>query len=140
MGAIGAEVTILVVDDDAEFLSSLGTALDISGYQVIRAFDATQAQTAMHEGHQVDLLIVDIVLPDKSGLELIHTTSRSVSPPKILATSANQSALHLEIATYMGADLAIPKFPQYPGDPFPVIEWNVAIRNTLSLERRIAQK
>jgi CheY-like chemotaxis protein len=128
---LATDLTVLVVDDDEEFVSALRVALNSSGYQVLQALSGMQGLAFIHEAQPVHLIVIDIVLPDKSGLELIHAAARSLRPPKVLAISAFQSPLHLEIAKYMGADLAISKFPQESDEPFPAKQWTDTVRQVL---------
>lgn len=128
-----SRTTVLVVDDDAAFVSDLAVALDGSGYRVLRAADAEAAYTIMNEGKRIDVLVVDLVLPDTSGLELIHTTRRDKPAIKVLATTAILDPLHLEVATYMGAHSAIRKFPYSPSGVFPSSEWLAAIRTLVGM-------
>jgi CheY-like chemotaxis protein len=119
--------TVLVVDDDAEFSGDLAGALDSSGYRVFQAPDVQSAYSIMDAGKRIDVMVIDLVLPDKSGLELIHTAKRKEQPAKLLATTEILDPLHLEIATYMGADAAIRKFARSPLGVFPKSEWVSAI-------------
>lgn len=126
-----ASERVLVIDDDEEFVSDLAMALNAAGYAVLKAQDGTRGLAFIQEGQKIDLLIIDIVLPDKSGLELVHAAARMQTPPKVFAISANQSPLHLQIATYMGADLAVSKFQPGHDGRFPAKEWTDAVRTLL---------
>lgn len=115
--------TVLVVDDDAEFVTDFALALVASGYRVLKAADAQSAYKAMDGPKRVDLMVVDLVLPDRSGLEVILEARRHHPDIKVLATTDIQGPLHLEIATYMGADAAIHKFHSSAIGHFPAAEW-----------------
>jgi DNA-binding response OmpR family regulator len=119
------------VDDDPLFLDELSSVLMASGYVVICASDAASAFSVMDSGSGLDLILVDLDLPDKSGLELIHVAAHRDWQAKIMATSGKFSGLHLEIACYMGATVAIPKFTQLIGEPFPGEQWVSAIRQAI---------
>ncbi len=122
--------TVLVVDDDPTFVKDLSSALTPLGYRVLEAFDATGAFEALEENNRIDLMIVDLNLPDKSGLELIHKTAHRDGGMKVLATTGAFGALHLEIATYMGAHITTLKFGQ-EGDEFPAEQWRDIITKAL---------
>ena len=62
---------ILVVDDDAMTLELVSFALRSKGYDVIAVGDGLQAILKIGE-HKPDLAILDIMLPDLSGLELLN--------------------------------------------------------------------
>src|SRR4051812_44442089 len=97
---------VLLVDDDKSFAFELAGSLKKSGYSVTQADQVADAY-AMIEKNDFDVAVIDLNLPDKSGLELIHKAKHSGKTVKILATTAVFSDLHLEIATYMGADIAV---------------------------------
>ena len=78
---------------------------------------------------EIDLTIVDLVLPGGSGFELINAASRRENPMKILATTGLLKANYLEVAKYMGAHDVIRK-PE-PGTPFPAAEWLRTIKALL---------
>ena len=124
--------TILVVDDDPLFSFELRGTLKRAGYTVLSAAKVCDAYSLL-ERQQIDLAVVDLNLPDKSGLELIHTARKTRRKLKILAMTATLSDLHLEIAEYMGADLAVRKFPgSQTADDFPTDEWTDAVQTALS--------
>jgi CheY-like chemotaxis protein len=96
--------TILVVDDDPLFSFELLGTLKRAGYTVLSAANVCDAYSLL-ERQQIDLAVVDLNLPDKSGLELIHTARKTRTKLKILATTGALSDLHLEIARYNLVDL-----------------------------------
>ena len=113
---------VLIVDDDPVFAFELGGSLRGAGYSVVNAGRAAEAY-ALLEQQNFDVAIFDLGLPDKSGLELIHEARRSMHALKILAVTGGRSDLHLKIATYMGADVAVHKFAGECGDDFADREW-----------------
>ena len=60
---------ILIVDDDESILESVSFALEQEGYQVLRASDAQEALNHLQQGIP-DMAVLDVMLPDRSGLEL----------------------------------------------------------------------
>ncbi|ABK18884.1 ATP-binding response regulator [Syntrophobacter fumaroxidans] len=60
---------ILVVDDEPEMLSLTSWILDSAGYEVFEASTAAECLESVHE-HRPDLVLLDVVLPDLSGLEV----------------------------------------------------------------------
>jgi putative two-component system response regulator len=69
MDEIKTHITILVVDDDPLITQLFKNAITNIGYICYTAPDAEQALTVLDE-HDIDVMIADIVLPHKSGLEL----------------------------------------------------------------------
>jgi two-component system, cell cycle sensor histidine kinase and response regulator CckA len=64
------QATILVVDDDAGVRSIAEVALSRAGYNVVVASDANQALKTLGTPAPIDLLLTDVVMPDKNGLAL----------------------------------------------------------------------
>ena len=60
---------ILIVDDDESILESVSFALEQEGYQVLRASDGQEALLHIQQGIP-DMAVLDVMLPDRSGLEL----------------------------------------------------------------------
>ena len=71
---------ILVVDDDSEIVRLLRAYLEQAGYQVLAAYDG---QAAMHiiRGDRPDLVVLDLMLPDRDGWEI----TRILRADKLLA-------------------------------------------------------
>jgi DNA-binding NtrC family response regulator len=62
--------TVLIIDDEAEIRESLQTLLEMEGYQVETAASAQQGLTCIGE-HAFDLVLLDLALPDRNGLDLL---------------------------------------------------------------------
>ncbi len=62
---------LLVVDDEADFAKMIQKALTQSGYRVDAATSATQA-IALQRKHSYDLALVDMRMPEMTGLELLQ--------------------------------------------------------------------
>lgn len=62
---------ILVVEDEAVLQKALADMLGESSYEVVQAIDGEQA-IAMAESEQPDLVLLDLVLPKKHGLEVLQ--------------------------------------------------------------------
>lgn len=77
---------ILVVDDDDRLRELLSQYLGENGFRVTTASDAQDARMRMR-GLQFDLLVVDVMMPGESGLELTESL-RSVSRVPILLLTA----------------------------------------------------
>jgi len=80
--------TVLVVDDDQSVCRLLETILSRLGYKVLRATHAGEAlDTARSCGEKIDLLLVDVVLPDRPGPELARELKRTFKELKVLYIS-----------------------------------------------------
>ncbi len=84
---------ILIVDDNAYNLEVLSRRLERRGYQVTCVENGTEALTLIHEG-KLDLVLLDIMMPGMSGLEVLAEARRSFSKmtlPIIMVTSKGES-------------------------------------------------
>lgn len=81
--------TILVVEDEPAIRELIGFACESSGYEVLRAGTAQEASTLL-EGARVNLILLDWMLPDLSGLqwlEKLRRDERWASLPVIMLTA-----------------------------------------------------
>src|SRR5258708_35963241 len=80
---------ILLVDDDHEIIESMRLALESRGYQILVARDGNQG-LAMAEREDPDLLILDMMMPTRSGLLVLERlrASRAV-PMRVITITAN---------------------------------------------------
>ena len=78
---------ILIVEDDTTFRSLLGAILAGDGYETVEAADGRQGRELLRR-EQFDLVISDLKLPGKSGLELFRESrEETFAPPFILLTA-----------------------------------------------------
>lgn len=80
---------ILVVDDDLYIQQLVVIHLKKEGYTVFRANDAAEALSLLEEV-QVDLAIVDVMMPGMDGYELTRILTQDLSIPVILLTAKGQ--------------------------------------------------
>lgn len=117
---------VLVVDDDAGMIEFVRDALSPHGFEVLSATGGEQAlRTAAR--NVVDLIIVDILMPGKDGLETIMELRGRPNSPKIIAISGGGSfhlANALTWAERLGAQRTLRK-------PFTPEELLAAVRETL---------
>ncbi|MEE8111981.1 MAG: response regulator, partial [Acidobacteriota bacterium] len=64
--------TVLVIDDEEGIRQVLGAALETDGYEAILEETGDSAEKRVRDG-SVDCVILDLVLPDKDGLEILET-------------------------------------------------------------------
>jgi DNA-binding NtrC family response regulator len=84
---MAARGTILVIDDEAEIREGLELLLSSEGYRVLAAEDASGGIAAL-EQQPVDLLLLDVALPDRNGLEVLgELRQRDPQLPIILITA-----------------------------------------------------
>lgn len=78
---------ILVIDDEEDIRESLETILTLEGFTVELAFNATEGLKKL-ESATYDLILLDLMMPDKSGMELIpEIRQRGIDTPIFLITA-----------------------------------------------------
>lgn len=83
---------ILVIEDEAEIAEGICTVLEHEGYQVDIAYDGQSGLDKIMEG-KPDLVLLDIMLPEISGTEIIKTVRENgISVPVIMLTALSQSS------------------------------------------------
>ena len=100
---------ILVIDDDGAIRFSLKLALEDADHQVEDAADGVEGMTRFRT-NPADLVITDIFMPEKEGLETIDEIKRSYPQTKIIAMSGGGSMDpedYLKIAKRVGADRSL---------------------------------
>lgn len=78
---------ILIIDDDPAIGDILSRLLKAKGHDVQAVTDAQEGVNRIND-QDIDLAIVDIFMPQKSGLEIIQEVSRSKPAVKLLAMTA----------------------------------------------------
>lgn len=78
--------TILIIEDDGNLSRGIGFAFEKDGYQVLFAGTASQARSVW-EQHDIDLIILDIGLPDGDGMELCRELRACSNVPVIMLTA-----------------------------------------------------
>ncbi|WP_444997891.1 response regulator [Aliikangiella sp. IMCC44359] len=108
---------VLIVDDDPQMLRLLTDVVELDNHDVLLAQDGALA-LEYFDYHAPDLMITDILMPNKEGLELISETREKFPKVKIIAYSGGGSSdpeSYLEFAIGMGADKVFTK-PMPLGD------------------------
>lgn len=93
---------VLLVDDDREILEAVHYAMASQGFEVHVAHDGNQG-IAMAETVLPDLMIVDMMMPKRSGFLVLERLSHSMPRPmRMIMVTANDGARHQEYARLMG--------------------------------------
>jgi PAS domain S-box-containing protein len=106
-----ARSRILVIDDDARLREAIRRSLEQAGYDVREAPDGA-AGLRLYREHGADLVIVDIFMPERDGLELIRDLRAQHGPVAIVAISGGGQIGRvdmLEAAKILGASRTLPK-------------------------------
>jgi two-component system OmpR family response regulator len=121
---------ILIVDDDLEIRKLLGRYLTDQGYRVSLASDRRTMEDALLI-NEVSLIVLDVLLPDGSGLDICRDIRREGSEIPVIILTALKEDVDRIIGLEIGAD-------DYLGKPFNPRELLARIRAVL--RRKLAQE
>src|SRR3989337_4361920 len=108
-----ASKRILLVDDDAEIVESLRLALESNGHAVLIARDGNQG-LALTERENPDLVILDMMMPKRSGFLVLEKMRRTRETPlRVIMITANEGSRHKAYPEMLGVG-------DYIRKPFPI--------------------
>ena len=119
---------ILVVDDDAQIRSALSEFIGKIGHSVETAEDGVKALKYI-DGHKVDLVILDIIMPEQDGIGTILHLMKSPQQPPIIAISGGSRHFDENFVHNIVNTLSNTVFLQ---KPFSLEEMGSAIKKALS--------
>ena len=111
--------TILVVDDETTLRETLVDALEAEGFRVVSAADGRAALTVFR-AERPDLVLLDLMLPELSGIEVCRVIRAESGVPIVMLT-AKDSELDKVVGLELGAD-------DYVTKPFSLRELSARIR------------
>lgn len=114
--------TILVCDDDREIVDAIEIYLGQEGYEVLKAYDGIQA-VEMLEKHEVQLLIIDIMMPRLDGIRATLKIRENSSIPIIILSAKSEDADKI-LGLNIGAD-------DYVSKPFNPLELVARVKSQL---------
>lgn len=99
-----AQRRILLVDDDPEIIDAIRFALESKGFQIFIARDGNQG-LAMAERENPDLVILDMMMPKRSGFLVLEKLRRTrTMPVRVIMITANEGSRHKAYAEMLGVD------------------------------------
>jgi two-component system, OmpR family, KDP operon response regulator KdpE len=119
---MGTEQMILAVDDEPGILRVIKLELSGQGFRVLTASNGEEG-LRMAEEHRPDLVLLDIVMPEMTGLEVMRELRERSNVPIIMLT-AKRSETDKVMGLEMGADDYLPK-------PFSLDELSARVRAVL---------
>lgn len=93
--------TILIIEDDAEINHMLQILLGQQGYSTVSAYSGTEG--ILVHGEKVDLILLDLMLPGRSGEDIIKDLKQKHSVPVIVLSAVHDVNRKVELFT-LGAD------------------------------------
>ncbi len=103
--------SILVIDDDKLMCLALAKILTSAGYNVVQACDGDEG-LKLYRAQAFDLVITDLIMPDKEGIQIIRELRKENSSIRIIAMSAGGrggATDYLKWARLMGAKQCLSK-------------------------------
>ena len=123
---------ILVVDDHPEIRDLIGQYLSRHEMQVTLAMDGATMRKALENNNDIDLIVLDLMMPGEDGLSLCRYVRDIDGPPIIMLTAMGEEADRI-IGLEMGAD-------DYISKPFSPRELMARIKAVLRRASRSSQK
>lgn len=119
--------TILVVDDEQPIQDMLRTVLESNGYRVLIAGNGFEG-LLLHQRNRIDVTIMDLIMPDTDGIEMISKLKEESPEAKIIAmTGATGDMNFLDVAKQCGVRRVLAK-------PFDLNELVSAVHEELARE------
>ncbi len=92
---------VLLVDDDADILSSMNLAMKAEGAQTATAADGSSALLT-YQAMDPDAIVLDVMLPKASGFVVLEKLMQDDDPPPVVMVTANQGKRHMAYAESLG--------------------------------------
>jgi len=98
------ERTVLIIEDEADAAELFAEMMRVSGFRVLKTFSSAPAMQ-MITNEMPDLIILDIMMPEKSGLDLLHEmrSDPSVSGIPVVVVSAKSLPADVKLGMDAGA-------------------------------------
>lgn len=104
---------VLLVDDDGEIIDSMTYAFENAGYEVSAASDGNEG-LAKAEKHEPDLLVLDMMMPKRSGFLVLEQLRRDGNDSlRVIMITGNEGNRHQQYAELLGVH-------EYLRKPFPM--------------------
>jgi len=114
---------VLLVDDDDAIREMLELVLQRRGLLVVQARNGSEA-LRLYRDQEFDLVVTDLIMPEKEGIETILEIRAIKRPIRIIAISGGgrvDQSMHLHLAKSVGADRVVAK-PFLPVDFLKVVD------------------
>ena len=126
------DTTILLVEDEENLHEALKLNLELEGYQVVSATDGMQAVKAL-QNQYFDLMILDIMLPEMDGIEVLETIRVQNNEIPVLILSAKNTSADRVLGLKKGAD-------DYLTKPFNLEELLLRVQKLIEKDKKLHDK
>ncbi|MDP1624889.1 MAG: response regulator [bacterium] len=122
---------VLIVDDDKFLLGMYSLKFSNNGYDVDTSVGSVPALEKLRDGAKPDIVLLDIIMPHMTGLELLKTMrDENLAPGAIIVMLTNQSASSdIETAKELKVDGYIVKAATIPSEVLREVEKIAAAKN-----------
>ncbi|MEO6315443.1 MAG: response regulator transcription factor [Chitinophagaceae bacterium] len=126
------ETVILLVEDEENLHEALKLNLELEGYQVVSAMDGMQALKAL-QNQYFDLMILDIMLPEMDGIEVLESIRIQNNALPVLILSAKNTSADRVMGLKKGAD-------DYLTKPFNLEELLLRVQKLIEKNKKLLDK
>ena len=126
------KASILLVEDEENLHEALKLNLELDGYDVTSAFDGTGALNAI-QAEYFDLIIMDVMLPEMDGINVIETIRLNNNEVPVLILSAKNSSADRVLGLKKGAD-------DYLTKPFNLEELLLRVHKLIEKNKKLQDK
>lgn len=120
------QIKILVVDDESRMRKLVRDFLERSGFQVLEAGDGMEALDAFYDNQDIDLIILDVMMPKMDGWEVCREIRKESTVPIIMLTARGEERDELN-----GFELGVDEYISKPFSPkILVARVNALLRRT----------
>jgi two-component system, OmpR family, alkaline phosphatase synthesis response regulator PhoP len=126
------DTVILLVEDEENLHEALKLNLELEGYQVVSAMDGMQALKAL-QNQYFDLMILDIMLPEMDGIEVLETIRIQNNELPVLILSAKNTSADRVLGLKKGAD-------DYLTKPFNLEELLLRVQKLIEKNKKLLDK
>ncbi|WEG73313.1 response regulator transcription factor [Vagococcus intermedius] len=114
---------LLVVDDDKEIVELLSIYIQNEGHSVVKAYDGKEALTKIRTTPDIDLMILDVMMPNMDGMQVVKELRKESQIPIIMLTAKSNDMDKIQ-GLVAGAD-------DYVTKPFNPLEIMARVKSLL---------
>lgn len=127
------KLTVLIVDDELDFLKLMGTRVQNWGYDVIQASSGKEGVDAV-KGKSPDVVVLDYMMPEMDGVDTLKEIRRIDKKVPVIMFTAYPDLKSMEDTEKLGVSSYIPKLSNYT-DTLATLKANIEM-----IEKRLEKK